>query len=131
MKTVAWRNLALALLIAIATTTISSLPRIGEVGDGIGLDILVALRYAAFGGHYKSEDSQVVIVAVDEESYRREPLANRPIALWTPEIGRLVDALIDAKAAVIGFDIVLPTTIDRLSPGYDRDFLRAIHRAAR
>jgi adenylate cyclase len=129
MKTVGWRNLAFALLMATATTTISSLPGIGELGNGIGLDVLVALRYVAFGSHYNSNDAQVVIVAIDEESYRREPLANRPIALWTPEIGRLIDALIDAKAAVIGFDIVLPTTIDRLSPGYDRDFLRAIHRA--
>jgi adenylate cyclase len=129
MKTVGWRSLLFALAIAAAVAGVLSLPRVGNVADGIGLDILVALRYALFGSHYRTNDAQVVIVAIDEESYRRDPLADRPIALWTPEIGHLVDALVDAGAAVIGFDVVLPTTIDRLAPGYDREFLRAIHRA--
>jgi adenylate cyclase len=129
MKTVGWRNLLFVLAVAVAVTCVSCLPRVGSVADGIGLDVLVALRYAAFGSYYRPNDAQIAIVAVDEESYRREPLADRPIALWTPEIGHLIDTLVDAKAAVIGFDIVLPTTIERLAPGYDREFLRAIHRA--
>ena len=129
MKTVRWRDILVALAIAIAVSCLSSLPGIRNATDGIGLDFLVALRFAAFGGQYRPTDAPIAIVAIDEESYRREPLADRPIALWTPEIGHLIDALMDAQAAVIGFDVVLPTSIDKLAPGYDRDFLRALHRA--
>ena len=96
--------------------------------DGIGLDILIGLRQLVVGPRHHPDDSPVAIVAIDEESYRRQPLADRPIALWTPEIGRLLNALLDADAAVVGFDIVLPTSVESFAPGYERDFLRAIHR---
>ena len=128
MKTVARsRDLVILAAIALAIACALSLPGAVNI-DGIGLDILVALRYAVIGSRHQQDDGPVAIVAVDEESYRRQPLADRPIALWTPEIGRLVEALLDAGAAVIGFDIVLPTSVESFAPGYERDFLRALHR---
>jgi adenylate cyclase len=128
MKTVVRsRDLVILTAIAIAVACGLSLPGATNI-DGIGLDILVALRHAVVGSRHQPDDSPVAIVAVDEESYRRQPLADRPIALWTPEIGRLVEALFDAGATVIGFDIVLPTSAESFAPGYERDFLRALHR---
>ncbi len=121
------RGLVIVPLIALAVATGLSLPVTVTI-DGIGLDILIGLRQLVFGSRHRPDDSPVAIVAIDEESYRRQPLADRPIALWTPEIGGLLNALIDADAAVVGFDIVLPTSVESFAPGYERDFLRAIHR---
>ena len=121
------RGLVIVALIALAVAIGLSLPVTVTI-DGIGLDILIGLRQLVVGPRHRPDDSPVAIVAIDEESYRRQPLADRPIALWTPEIGRLLNALLDADAAVVGFDIVLPTSVESFAPGYERDFLRAIHR---
>ena len=122
------RDVAIVAAIALAVAAALSLPATVVTIDGIGLDILVGLRHLVIGSRHRNEDSPVAIVAIDEESYRHQPLADRPIALWTPEIGRLLNALLDADAAVIGFDIVLPTSVESFAPGYERDFLRALHR---
>ena len=121
------RGLVIVALIALAVAIGLSLPVTVTI-DGVGLDILIGLRQLIVGPRHRPVDSPVAIVAIDEESYRRRPLADRPIALWTPEIGRLLNALLDADAAVVGFDIVLPTSVESFAPGYERDFLRAIHR---
>jgi adenylate cyclase len=122
-----FRDIAVSVVIALAATAAFSLPP-GRDIDGLGLDLLIGLRHALFGARHHPGDSPIAIIAVDEESYRRTPLADRPVALWTPEIGRLVNGLLDAGVAVIGFDIVLSTSVDSFAPGYEREFLRALRR---
>ena len=50
--------------------------------------------------------------------------------MWTEQIGAVLDGVREAGAAVIGFDIILPTSVASLDRTYDREFLLALRRAA-
>ena len=77
------------------------------------------------------------MVAIDEETYNREPFMGTPTLTWTREVGRVLTGLIDGGAKVVGFDIIFPNSIEQsLIPfgeetigarlrGFDRDYLRA------
>ena len=73
---------------------------------------------------------EVVIVAVDEATYRDDHFSNLPQALWTPQLGQVLDKLLDAEPKVIGVDIIIGTTADSIVRGYDRPWLSALKRAA-
>ena len=61
---------------------------------------------------------------------------------WTSEIGRVLGAIVDGGAKVVGFDIVMPTSLEQSEipfgdgvlgdkvRGFDRDFLRALASAS-
>ena len=78
------------------------------------------------------------MVALDEETYRTPPFVGTPAITWTPEIARVLNAIIAGGAKAIGFDIVFPTSIEQSEipfgdgmlgarlRGFDRDFLRAL-----
>src|SRR5262249_31596441 len=80
---------------------------------------------------------------VEEESYRTPPFKGSPTIVWTNEIGRVITAVIDGGARVIGTDVVFPTSIEQSEiplgdntlgerlRGFDREFLRAQAKAAR
>ena len=74
--------------------------------------------------------SPVVVIAIDEETYRSPPFQDTPNAFWTREIARVLTALVAAAVTVVGFDVVYPTSVDRFIPGFDRDFLVALRQAA-
>ena len=83
------------------------------------------------------------MVALDEETFRTPPFEGSPSVTWTPEIGRVLTAIIDGGAKVVGFDIVFPTSIEQSAVpfgdetlgarlrGFDRDYLRALALGAR
>jgi adenylate cyclase len=110
---------------------------------GLSLDILTTLRWRAFGSMQDPATSPVVVVAFDEESYRRPPFRGTPSIAWTRELGRILTAIIDGGAKVVGFDVVYPVSIEQSElpfgdetlgsrlRGFDRDFLRALVSAAR
>jgi len=117
---------------------------IGQVANerlaGLSIDCLFWLRSKVFAAAYTPAQSPTVVVALDEETYRRPPFDLAPKALWTREIARVLDALIEGGAKVVGFDVIFSTTAesltkdgetDSLLPGFDRDFLRALNRASR
>src|SRR4029078_8128860 len=64
-------------------------------------------------------------------------------ATWTREIGRVLTAVLDGAAQVVGFDIAFPTSIEQSEVpfgdetlcarvrGLDRDYLRALALGAR
>ncbi len=65
--------------------------------------------------------NDVVIVGIDDESTQRLP---EPLALWHPHIGKFLEAMGQAGAAVVGLDVVLPDrSFEDLAPGYDRALL--------
>ena len=110
---------------------------------GLSLDALTALRWLAFGAMHRPHDSPTVVIALDQMSYRTSPFKGTPTVTWTREIGRVIAGVLDGGAAVVGFDIVFPTSIEdseisfdnetigsRLR-GFDRDFLRALAIGAR
>jgi class 3 adenylate cyclase/CHASE2 domain-containing sensor protein len=127
--------------IVLVCCLLASLPLV-DGWRGLSLDLLTALRWQAFGARHDPAQSPVVVVAIDEETHATAPFKGSPTVTWTREIGRVVTALVDGGAAVVGFDIVFPSSIEQSElpfgdepvgvrlRGFDRDFLRALHAAA-
>jgi adenylate cyclase len=136
------RDAVAALVIALVTSMAAVLPAFDRL-HGLSVDVLTALRWHAFGQTHDSRSSPTVVVALDEESYRTPPFAGTPNVTWTREIGRVLTAITEGGAKVIGFDVVFPTSIEQSEipfgdetlgakvRGFDRDFLRALAGAAR
>ncbi|MFD2181381.1 CHASE2 domain-containing protein [Rhodoplanes azumiensis] len=136
------RDLFAVALIVLSCGLVVALPALDRV-SGISLDILTALRWHTFGPRHDPAQAPAVVVAIDEQTFRTPPLAGSPTLTWTREIGRVLTAVVDGGAAVIGFDIVFPTSIEQSEiplgeeplgsrlRGFDRDFLRALALAAR
>lgn len=113
-----------------------------DIVHGLSLDLLTALRWQMFGARYDPAAAPAVVVVIDEDSYRTPPFKGSPTLTWTREIGRVLTAVVDGGAKVVGFDIVFPTTIEQSEipfgeemvgarlRGFDRDYLRALASAA-
>jgi len=105
---------------------------------GLSIDILTALRWEVFGTHHDPANLPVVVVAIDAETYETPPFKGSPTLTWTTEIGKVLSAVIDGGASVVGFDIVIPTSIEQSEipfgddllgarlRGFDRAFLRSL-----
>ena len=127
-----WRlRLAVAAGLALAGGAISLAPASAFL-QRMGIDVLLALRHAVYGPLFPPTDSDVVVVAIDEQSYRTEPFRNTPKVAWTPHLARVLEAIDAAGPKAIGFDVIYPTSLDRpeLLRGYDRPFLLALRKAA-
>lgn len=125
------RRLGFAALLGALLTALSSLPPLAFL-DRLGIDGLIPARHALFGPLFPPTASDVVVVAIDEQTYHTPPFAQTPKVAWTTALGDILGAVTDAGATAIGFDIIFPTTLDRpdLLPGRDRPFLVALRRAA-
>jgi class 3 adenylate cyclase/CHASE2 domain-containing sensor protein len=136
------RDVIVAAIVAlIAGMTVAS-PAFDHL-RGLSIDILTAVRLHAFGWVRNPTKSSVVVVALDEESYRTPPLQGTPSVAWTRELGYVMTAIIDGGAKVVGFDVIYPVSIEQSElpfgdetlgarlRGFDRDFLRALALAAR
>lgn len=122
--------LAVAVVAAAIATAAVSLPWSGTL-KGLSLDSLVWLRQSLFGPQYERQSSPAVVVAIDEETYRREPFQSTPKVLWTNELATVIDAVIDAGAGVVGFDLILPTSAASRIKGIDRTFLQSLRKHSR
>jgi adenylate cyclase len=130
---------ATAIVLACAGIVVS--PALDRI-HGLSLDILTALRFEMFGNRYKPATSPTVVVAIDEETYHAAPFKGSPTLTWTGEIGRVLNAIIEGGAKVVGFDTIIPTSLEQSEipfgegmlgervKGFDRDFLRALATAA-
>src|SRR5579871_1509004 len=142
MDQVRLRAAAAGALIALTAGLLAASPAFDAL-RGISIDVLTALRWRVFGDPHSAATSPAVVVALDEETFRTPPFDGTPSVTWTPEIGRVISAIIDGGAKVIGFDIVFPTSIEQSEipfgdetlggrlRGFDRDYLRAIALGAR
>ncbi|MBV8538119.1 MAG: adenylate/guanylate cyclase domain-containing protein [Alphaproteobacteria bacterium] len=136
------RDLIAVVAIALVAGTAAALPAL-DVVRGVSIDLLTALRWQAYGAANDPAQSPTVVVALDEETYRTPPFANTPNVTWTREIGKVLTALLDGGAKVVGFDMVLPTSLEQSTipfgegtlgervKGFDRDFLQALAIGAR
>src|ERR1700758_5511482 len=97
-------------LIALVAALLAASPALDGL-RGFSIDILTMLRWYAFGNPQPSETSPTGVVALDEETFRTPPFEGTPSVTWTPEIGRVLTAIIDGGAKVVGFDVVFPTSI--------------------
>jgi class 3 adenylate cyclase/CHASE2 domain-containing sensor protein len=136
------RNAIVAIIIAVTAAMIAVSPAF-RLLNGTSIDALTALRWLAFGQTRDPASSPVVVVAIDEETYRTPPFAGTPNVTWTREIGRVLTAVVAGGAKVVGFDIVFSTSIEQSAVpfgdetlgakvrGFDRDFLSALALASR
>lgn len=136
------RAAAAAFLIALCVSALAASPAFDPL-RGLSIDVLTWLRWRTFGNPHPPAASPAVVVAFDEETFRTPPFEGTPTVTWTREIGRVLTALIDGGATVVGFDIVFPTSIEQSGVpfgddtlgarlrGFDRDFLRALALGAR
>ena len=127
-----WRlRLAVASGLAAAAGALSLTPP-SSLLQRMGIDLLLPLRHAFYWPLFPPGASDVVVVAIDEQSYRTEPFRNTPKVAWTPHLARVLEAVNDAEPSAIGLDVIYPTSLDRpeLLRGYDRPFLLALRKAA-
>jgi adenylate cyclase len=135
------RDAAAIAAIALICAAISVSPPLKAI-HGWSIDVLTALRWEMFGKRHDPAASPAVVVAIDEESYGAAPFKGSPMLTWTSEIGRVLGAIVDGGAKVVGFDIVMPTSLEQSEipfgdgvlgekvRGFDRDFLRALASAS-
>jgi adenylate cyclase len=134
------RAASAAFVIALVASLVVASPLLDPL-RGLSIDILTALRWRIFGNAHPPGNS--VVVAVDEETFRTPPFEGTPTVTWTREIAQVLTAIIEGGAKVVGFDIVLPTSIEQSAVpfgdttlgervrGFDRDYLRALALGAR
>lgn len=131
------RDAIAAAAIVLACAAVSVSPASNMI-HGLSIDILTALRWEMFGSRHDPASSPAVVVAIDEETYRTRPFSGSPLLTWTGEIGRVLGAMVEGGAKVVGFDIVFPMSLEQSEipfgegalgekvRGFDRDFLRAL-----
>ena len=136
------RNILVALVLAAVAGVVVATPPFDGL-RGLTLDVLTGLRWRILGNAHPPRDSPVVVLALDEETYRTPPFDGTPNITWTREIGRVLTDIVAGGAAVVGFDIVYPTSLEQSQipfgddtlgtrvRGLDRDYLRALAGAAR
>ncbi len=141
-RTSRYRDLLVTILIALAAATLTSIPQLDRL-RGLSIDVLTWLRWSTAGLLHDPAKSPTAVIALDEETYRRKPFEGTPSITWTREIGRVLTAVVEGGATVVGLDIIFPTsleqseislgteTIGQRLRGFDRDFLRALAAAAR
>ena len=136
------RDLVATLSVALIIASLSALPQFDRL-RGLSIDILTWARWSIAGNRHDPAKSPAVVVAVDEETYRRKPFSGTPSITWTREIAKILTAVAEGGATVVGFDIILPTSLEQSEiplgtetlgerlRGFDRDFLRALAILAR
>jgi serine phosphatase RsbU (regulator of sigma subunit)/CHASE2 domain-containing sensor protein len=142
MDPVHLRAAAAGVLIALSAGLVAASPALDGL-RGFSIDLLTMLRWRAFGDTPLPASSHAVVVALDEETFRTPPFEGSPSVTWTPEIGRVLTAIVEGGAKVVGFDIVFSTSIEQSAVpfggetlgarlrGFDRDYLRALALGAR
>ncbi|MBV9827311.1 MAG: CHASE2 domain-containing protein, partial [Alphaproteobacteria bacterium] len=116
----------IALGVAAAATSLAA-------GDAMGLldGLLYDASLAASDRRPGDRDAPVAVIALDAESLAADELAELPRVFLSPVWAKIVNALTDAEARAIGFDIIFSYSANRF-PGlegqYDREFLAAIAR---
>jgi adenylate cyclase len=131
------RDILAVLLIALVSGLLGTAPLLKNV-HGLSLDILTSLRWEMFGARRDPATSPAVVIAIDEETYQTPPFKGSPTLTWTREIGRVLSAVLDGGAKVIGFDVIFQSSIEQSEipfgeemvgnrmRGFDRDYLRAL-----
>jgi adenylate cyclase len=131
------RDAVAIVLVALVCGIVSGLPPFNFI-HGWSIDALTALRWDVFGARRDSGATPVVVVAIDEETSQTPPFKGSPTVTWTTEVGRVLNAVIDGGAKVVGFDIVFSTSIEQSEipfgddllggrlRGFDRAFLRSL-----
>lgn len=123
------RDLLTALAVVCLSSGLFWTPALDRL-EGVSIDSLFWLRTKLLPPR-EVTSSPAVVIAVDEETYRRPPFRETPRVMWTKEIARVIDSTLAAGAHVIGFDVIFPASVETHVKGFDREFLSALHRGSR
>ena len=141
MKGIFRRDWAAIVVVALVCGLITGFPPVSLL-HGWSIDALTALRWEVFGTRRDPASKPVAVIAIDEETYETPPFKGSPTLTWTTELGRVLNAVIEGGARVVGFDIVFPTSIEQSEipfgddllgarmRGFDRPFLRSLAAAS-
>ncbi|MBM3490701.1 MAG: adenylate/guanylate cyclase domain-containing protein [Alphaproteobacteria bacterium] len=113
--------LALGLIAAVVTYGLGGVAPF----DGWLFDRALGLRAALLTSD-REPDRHVAVIAVDPASLASDELAGTPRALFQPVWAKLIETLVAADAKVVAFDFVFLFSGNRMTPGYDTPFLRAL-----
>ena len=125
-----FRDVTIAALVAFLVTGVFAMPHLDRM-RGLSIDILFMFRQIMFNAENGKHQPHTVVIAIDEETYRRPPFKDTPKTMWTPQIGKIINHVIDGGAKVIGFDVIFPTSVGKFIRRYDRPFLIALRKASR
>lgn len=103
------RNFAIGIAIALALTAITALPAFDQL-HRLDVDILHALREMVGESKKAPNRSRVAVLAIDEKTHASPPFAGLPKVMWTPQIAVVQNAILSAEQALIGWDLILPTS---------------------
>ncbi len=123
------RDLAAVAGIALVAALLSGTGWVSRL-DGLGIDTLFWLRHKLAPSAGTIADAPVAVIAIDEETYRRPPFKDTPQAMWVPQQAKVLDALLEAGATVVGYDVTYSTSVETFIPGFERSFLRSLHKGA-
>ncbi|HEY7243703.1 MAG TPA: adenylate/guanylate cyclase domain-containing protein [Xanthobacteraceae bacterium] len=142
MERVRTRDVIAAFAIALLAGVLAVLPPF-DLLQGWSVDALTALRWRVYGNRYEPASSPAVVIGIDAQTYNTAPFKDSATFLWTPEIARVLNAVIEGGARVIGTDVVFERSIElstipfegeplggRLH-GFDREFLRTLNTGGR
>ena len=116
------RDAVAIILVAVVSGLVSPFPPF-SFAHGWSIDALTALRWEFFGQRRDPASTPVAVIAIDEETYQTPPFKGSPTVTWTTEVGRVLNAVIDGGAKVVGFDIVFPTSIEQSEIPFGDDLL--------
>ncbi|MBT5572416.1 MAG: adenylate/guanylate cyclase domain-containing protein [Alphaproteobacteria bacterium] len=125
-----WLQRAVSAIVAagLAAAALTLLP-FGFLG-GLSLDSQFWLRKTIMGPQHAPDFSPTVVVAIDEETYRRAPFAQTPKVLWTPEIAGVIESVAAGGARVFGLDVIFPTSVASHLPAFETPFLLSLRKQA-
>ena len=131
------RTVLAAAIVVLASTFAMLAPGSRGGISGLSTDTLFWLRQTVFGPRATAAQSPIALILIDENSY--DTFKDLPKDFWAPFFGAAISAVDNARAKLIGFDILLPLSIAGavqshpelgLAPTYDAPYLTALFHAA-
>lgn len=111
------RDVAVAAGVALAFSALFVQPvSVVERLHGLSIDTLYVLRDAVMEPRYSAPESPTVIVAIDEETYRRSPFSETPKVMWSNELATVLDVVLEGGAKVVGWDVIFSQSIEGYEP---------------
>lgn len=123
-----WIDGLAALAITAAVTFVAAQPALVAL-EGPAFDTLLTVRHQLFAQQNRFGSSQAVVVGLDRETALRPPFDRLPEELWTPQLARVMTAVLDAGAVVVAQQEAFAASAEDVMAGYDADYLAVLERA--
>ena len=99
-----------------------------DYADGLSIDLLYLLAHKTGLERAALAGDRTIVIAIDEETYRRPPFQGVPQALWTPQVATVLNAVLDGGAKVVGLDTIFSTSASSVVSNYDKDLRQSLNR---